>query len=619
MPTALTEPHSGQIKAIADRIRNASITATSAAGSGHPTSSLSCADLIATLFFRHFQFDIEHPDNPANDRFVLSKGHAVPALWAALAEAGAIPSGELTTLRDIDSDLEGHPTPRQDLIDVPTGSLGQGLSMGLGMALWSLARQVDNQVWVLLGDGECAEGSIWEAAMLADNYHVDGLCALVDVNALGQTGETMFGSDAAAYSQRFEAFGWSTSEIDGHDIEQISAAMDTARRSNGPHAIIARTHKGSGVDFLEDEEGRHGKALQGKEARNALAQVGFPPPVPHLAIRKPEAAAPAPLRQLIGELPTPDFSGRVATRTAFGAALAEVVDRDERVLVFDGDVGNSTGADTARERCPQRFIQSYIAEQNMAGMAHGSAAIGSIPCVSNFAAFLSRAADQFRMVGIGGHHMLVAGTHAGVVTGADGPSQMGLEDVALFRSISRATVLCPSDAVSCYHLLPSALLTQGLVYMRLARPDRPLLYDCNDRDFGPGRARVLRSHTHDCATIVASGVCVHEALAAAERLAAEGILVGVIDAYSIEPLDVACLSEAAEASGHLICVEDHYRAGGLGEAVAGQVLPEVKQCGFSTLTVHKLPRSGDGMALMAHNGIDVEGIYRTAKGVHAAR
>lgn len=597
-----------ELTGIADRIRRGSIESTSAAGSGHPTSSLSCADILSALFFHAMRYDVDDPGNPANDRFVLSKGHAAPALWAALAEAGVIVADELRTLRRIDSDLEGHPTRRCRFVDVPTGSLGQGLSMGLGMALWSRDLGIENRVWVLLGDGECAEGSVWEAAMLAEHYAVDRICAIVDVNGLGQTGETMPGHDCEVYRRRFTAFGWASTIIDGHDMAAIVAALDQARESKRPCAIIASTLKGKGVGFLENALGRHGKALDDEEEERALAEMGPPPPAGDGEIAPPPPAKPRTLSFPGGELPPPDFPSLIATRQAYGAALAAAMDGDERLIVLDAEVSNSTGAGTARKQHPQRFIECFIAEQNMVGMALGMAALGAIPCVSTFAAFLSRAADQLRTAGQSEHHLVVAGSHAGVSIGEDGPSQMGLEDVAIFRAIHGASVLCPADGVSCYHLLPAAIAAKGLVYLRLCRPDRPLIYRPSDRDFRIGGSRLLSVGTEDRIAVIACGICVHEALVAADRLGRDGIGVRVIDAYSLRPLDVEGIVAAATGIRHLITVEDHYRAGGLGEAMAAEVLPRLSTCGFTLLAVDDLPRSGEGRALMARHRIDADAI-----------
>lgn len=593
---------------MAQRIRIASMIATHQAGSGHPSSSMSCADLLAALFFHCMRYDIKDPDMPGNDRFILSKGHAAPALWAALAEAGAITHDALYSLRQIDSVIEGHPTPRSQFVDVPSGSLGQGLSMGLGMALWSRMQGIDNHVWVMLGDGECAEGAVWEAAMLSDHYECKRLTAIVDVNRLGQCGVTMHGHDCSVYQQRFEAFGWDSLIIDGHDMHSIVTALEHARHSDKPCAIIAQTIKGKGVSFLEDAEGRHGKVLDGAEYQAALAELGQPGPLPTVTMHKPQQYLQLNRRQFGDKLPDPCFTEDTATRHAYGTALATLLPYDDRLLVFDAEVSNSTGAEKARQANADRFIECFIAEQNMLGMALGAAAIGAIPCVSTFAAFLTRAADQLRMAGIAGHHLIVAGSHSGVSIGEDGPSQMGLEDMALMRSIPGSRVLCPSDAVSCYRLLATMINETGLCYLRTARPKLPLLYQLHDHEFSIGGSRLLRYSDDDAVTVLACGVCVHEALQAAERLADKDIQLRVIDAYSIKPLDVQNIAAAAADTGALITVEDHYAPGGLGECVAAEVLPHLTNCSFKQLAVHDLPRSGDSGALLARHAIDADAI-----------
>lgn len=616
--TVLDADHRQRLGAAAARLRRHSLTSTAAAGSGHPTSSLSCADLVAALFFGAMRYDVAHPDNPANDRFVLSKGHAAPVLWAALAEAGAFPVADLAGLRQIDSPLEGHPTPRCPWVDVATGSLGQGLSVGAGMAWFQRLRGIDSRVWVLLGDGELAEGSVWEAAAVAGHYGLDKLCAIVDVNRLGQTGETMLGHDIAAYAARFESFGWRSITIDGHDLEAVIEAYRKARATDDrPTAIIARTVKGKGVSFLEDENGRHGKALSGEELERALAEVGEPDRPRDLGPLPPEVATPPPLE-------TPHAGGEfaeveddavgianyhqpTATRDAYGAALRAALERDERLVVLDAEVSDSTRSGQAEDLAPRRFLECFIAEQNMIGMAMGCAALGAVPCCSTFASFLARAYDQLRMAAISKLHLVVAGSHAGVSIGEDGPSQMGLEDLAMFRALPGSTVLCPADAVACERLVEIAIDQPGVVYLRLARPATPIIHEAA-RDFQVGGSHVLRRSDGDAATVIACGVCVDAALRAADHLIDNGVGLRVIDAYSIKPLDRATIRAAAADTGRVVVVEDHYAEGGLGDAVAQAVagIP----CQLRHLAVRQIPRSGAKAELLERHGIGRKAIGR---------
>jgi len=601
--------------AIAQRIRINSITSTTSAGSGHATSSLSCADLLATLFFHSLRFDVQCPQACYNDRFVLSKGHATPAFWSVLTEAGAYGPEQLQHMRRFDSELEGHPTTRSPYVDAPTGSLGQGLSIALGMALTARHRGIDNRIWVLLGDGELAEGSNWEAANLASYYKTRHLIAVVDANRLGQTGVTMFGHDLNAYAQRFEAFGWRSRIIDGHDIASIVEAYDWAQEpeDDRPTVIIARTVKGKGVSFLEDADNRHGKPVSGEEYERALADLGAMPGPQELSVAEPERIEPSVWSVDQSPLPDPDYQGEEATRTAYGDALKQLLDQDDRILVFDSEVSNSTKSGVVAEQHVDRFIECFIAEQNMIGMAVGSTALGAVPFCSSFAAFLTRAADQIRMAGHAGCRLICAGSHAGVSIGEDGPSQMGLEDMALFRAMHGATVLCPADAVSAYRLVEAASREMGLVYLRLARPKTPVLYQPDDQNFRIGGSRVLRGGPGDVATIVACGVCVAEALSAAAQLATAGIPVRVVDAYSIQPLDVGGIASALVETPALICVEDHAPAGGLGEAVASQVLGRVAVQRYQHLAVAGEPRSGTSQELMVAHGIDTTAIVQAVK------
>jgi len=608
--------------AAATRIRRRCLEMTSAAGSGHATSSLSAADLVSALFFHALRYEVATPDDPRNDRFVLSKGHGAPLLYAAWAEAGAIPVEKLLTLRRFGSELEGHPTPRFPWADVATGALGQGLSVGLGMALagrldGGTDRRSDRRVWVLLGDGETAEGSVWEAAALAGHLGADNLTAIVDVNRLGQTGPTALGHDLGAYARRFAAFGWHPIEIDGHDMAQIVAAYDEAKAlESQPTAILARTLKGRGVSFLEDAEGWHGKAVDpGEDLERALGELEAPEDAPPLAVRPPVEREAV---ETIGggptlELPAPAYErgDAEATRTAFGTALAKLGELDPRVVVLDGDVQDSTRTFKFREAHPERFVEGYIAEQNMVGMAMGLQALGRIPVAASFACFLTRAFDFVRLAGISGAHLVLCGSHAGVSIGEDGPSQMGLEDLAMMRAIPGSLVLQPADAVSAERAVELAARHQGIAYIRTLRPKTPVLY-AGDETFEPGGCRVWHAGPEDRLAIAATGITVHEALAARERLAAEGLPVRVLDCYSIKPAPVEALRRAARETGRpLLVVEDHYAAGGLGEAVLSALADT--EARVEHMAVRDVPTSGPSGELLAAAGIDADSIAARAR------
>ena len=587
----------------AKRLRRLVLRMTTTAGSGHPTSCMSCAEIIATLFFHEMRWDPDHPAAHDVDRFVLSKGHAAPILWAALSEAGAIDEDPLS-LRQIDSTLEGHPTPNNPWVKVATGSLGQGLTVANGMALADRLDGLDARIYCLLGDGECSEGSVWEAAQFAALHALDQLVAIVDVNALGQTGETPYRHDTGVFARRFESFGWQVRVIDGHDPAAILEALDAARMA-GPMAIIARTEKGKGVSFLEGAHGWHGKALDKDELERALDELGEAgnalPVEPH---RRGEAR---PASVNLTGISVDDYTPgeMVATRQGFGNALRKLGENNPDIVVLDGDVGNSTYTRLFAERYPKRFFQGYIAEQNMVGAALGLAVNGKIPFTATFACFLTRAADFIRMAGHSRPpHLVICGSHAGVSIGEDGPSQMGLEDLALFRSVFDSTVLYPCDAVSAERLTELAAATPGIVYIRTTRPKTAVIYP-NDETFVVGGSKVLRRSAQDVATLVAAGITVREALLAHESLLRQGIASRVIDAYSVKPLDVAALTQAAQETGRLLVVEDHVAEGGLGEAVAGAVgyLAPVNRL---AITAH--PYSGSQAELLLRLGIDHQAI-----------
>jgi transketolase len=601
------------LSGIANQLRIDSIAATTAAGSGHPTSCCSAAELVSALFFGHMRFDPKNPHYFNNDRFILSKGHAAPLLYSAWAETGLFPSSELLKLRTLDNDLEGHPTPRLPFVDVATGSLGQGLSVGAGMALSARLDKLDFRTYVLLGDGECAEGSVWEAASLAGIYKLNNLVALVDVNRLGQSQATAFGHHTEVYRDRFAAFGWRATVVEGQNVEQILNALGTLGQGDQPLAIIAKTVKGAGVSFLADKEGWHGKALSKEEADRAIAElkpkaksgVGVP-------IAKP-TQLPAPSLQAATSFPSLNYKlgDKVATREAYGAALVRVGEVDSRVVAVDGDTKNSTYADKFAKKFPQRFIECFIAEQNMVGVAVGYATRGHVPFASTFGAFFTRAADQIRMAGISMANLKLAGSHVGISIGEDGGSQMGLEDLALMRAIAGSHVLYPSDAVSAEKLVEQAVLTKGIVYLRTSRPKTPVIYN-NDEKFPIGGAKILKQGPNDRVTVVAAGVTLFEALKAADTLARDGVGITVIDAYSVKPLGADVIRGAAQKTRSLVLtVEDHYPEGGLGDAVAGALSADGIR--VHKLAVFSLPRSGKPEELMARYGIDAAAIVGKVK------
>ena len=597
------------LRNVATRLRIDSLRSTSEAGTGHPTTCCSAADLLAALFFAEMRFDPKDPRNPESDRFVLSKGHAAPILYSAWAEAGAFDRADLLNLRRIDSDLEGHPTPRLPFVDVATGSLGQGVCAAVGCALNARRIRSDYRTYVLLGDGESAEGSVWEAADVAAIDGLDSLCGLTDVNALGQSRPTMWQHDMEALARRWRAFGWHTIVIDGHDFDAILDALAEARRTKGqPTMILAKTIKGKGVSFVEGKDGWHGKAFKkGEELDNALIElerqfVPAPPGV-NLTLQIPKPASRPRAVEVARPIAPPSYTlgEEIATREAYGVALAKLGEADPRVVALDADVKNSTFSDKFEKKFPERFYQNFIAEQVMVGAAMGLAARGAIPFPSTFACFLTRAADFIRMAAISNVGIKMAGSHAGVSIGEDGPSQMALEDLAMCRAEPNIAVLYPCDAVSAERLVALAAYHPGAVYIRTSRPKTPVIYG-NDEPFAVGGLKVLRQSAADAVTIVAAGVTVFEALKAHDELKAAGTPVRVIDLYSLQPIDGAGLIAAGRATGgRFITVEDHYAAGGIGDAVAEAVAP----AGYAVtrLAVREIPRSGKPDELLDRYGI----------------
>ena len=603
------------LKDKATRLRIHSLRSTAEAGSGHPTSCLSAADIVSALFFCEMRYDPGNPRHAHNDRFILSKGHAAPVLYAAWAEAGILPVDELLSLRRLNSDLEGHPTPRLKWVDVATGSLGQGLSAGVGIALNAKRlEKSDYRTYVLMGDGETAEGGVWEAAALASYYHLDNLVAIVDVNRLGQSQATMHGDNVEIYANKFSAFGWHPIVIDGHDMGAILDAFDQARTvKNSPVAIIAHTKKGKGVSFLEDKDGWHGKPVKkGEELEKALAELPLKGSPAKLQIGVPSGASQSPpvVKHSLGA-PEYKLGDLIATREAYGAALVKLGKANPSVVAIDGDTKNSTFADRFMNAFPDRYFEGFIAEQNIVGVAVGLSKCGKIPFASTFGAFFGRAMDQLRMAAISTANIKCVGSHCGVSIGEDGPSQMALEDLAIFRALPQAVVFYPCDAVSTEKLVALAADYQGIVYIRTSRPKTPVLY-ANEEPFHIGGSKTVRSGARDRLTVVAAGVTVSEALKAAEKLANEGITIRVLDAYSVKPMDSKGLLEAAVQSNRtLLVVEDHYFDGGLGDAVLNAVANhDVK---VHKLAVQEIPRSGQPEELLDRYGISAACIVKKVK------
>ncbi|GAA2214552.1 transketolase [Nonomuraea monospora] len=591
------------------QLRVDSVRAAAEAGSGHPTSSMSAADLMAVLFACHLHYDFDNPGNPANDHLIFSKGHASPLLYSLYKAAGVISDEELLSFRRRGSRLEGHPTPRLPWVDVATGSLGQGLPVGVGVAMAGRLERLPYRVWVLCGDSELAEGSIWEAAEHAGSEGLANLTAIVDVNRLGQRGPTRHGWDTGAYARRFGAFGWHTIEIDGHDPGQIDFALSDARNTRRrPTVILAKTRKGEGVLEVENREGAHGKAL--KDPGKAVQELGGPRSV-RVEVHRPEVDA-APFRFSGNGMKLPSYpvGERVATRTAYGAALAALGAARGDVVALDGEVADSTKTETFGKEHPERFFEMYIAEQQLVAAAVGMQVRGWKPYAATFAAFLTRAHDFIRMAGVSRADIRLVGSHAGVAIGEDGPSQMGLEDLAMMRTVHGSTVLYPCDANQTAALIAEMADLEGVSYLRTTRGDTPVIYQPGER-FTVGGSRVLQHTPGDRATIVAAGVTVHEALAAADDLQAEGVPVGVIDLYSIKPVDTAVLVEAATTTGNLITVEDHRVEGGLGDAVMDAVSelgPRVVK-----LAVTDLPGSATPQEQLADARIDRHAIIDAVK------
>ncbi|MGB0757278.1 MAG: transketolase [Patescibacteria group bacterium] len=590
------------------RIRSQIISATTAAGSGHPTSSLSATDLITVLMFDGFyRFDLENPDYHNNDRLIFSKGHAAPLLYAAYAAAGKVTNEELHNLRSFKSPLEGHPTLEFPYTEVATGSLGQGLSVGVGMAL--NAKYLDKlpyNTFVLLGDSELSEGSNWEAMALASQYNLSNLIGILDVNRLGQRGETMHGHNVKVYKDKCEAFGWKVIVIDGHSMKDIQKAYKKALSSDRPTMIVAKTLKGKGVSFIENTDNWHGKALSEEESKKALSEFGDVDLTVTGTVASPERRDPSALKSpdTIPSIAWSDIE-TMATRKAYGHALQEVLQQQTNVVVLDAETSNSTFAAMGRDVADDRFFEMYIAEQNMAGVALGLSRRGKVAFTSTFAAFWSRAHDQIRMSQYSGGNVKFVGSHAGISIGADGSSQMALEDLSLFRSIHDSVVLYPSDAISTRALVHAAYKHTGNVFIRTTRAATKLNYD-TDTEFTIGGSGTLKKSDDDNVTLIGAGITVHECMKAYDILKKKGISARVIDMYSVKPLDIETLISAAADTDRVVVVEDHYPEGGLGEAVTHALAEH--ETPVSTLSVQKLPRSGSTEELLKYAEIDAEAI-----------
>ncbi|XP_051834844.1 transketolase [Antechinus flavipes] len=603
------------LKDAANRLRILSIQATTAAGSGHPTSCCSAAEIMAVLFFHTMKYKPQDPRDASNDRFVLSKGHAAPILYAVWAEAGFLPEAELLNLRKISSILDGHPVPKQAFTDVATGSLGQGLGAACGMAYTGkYFDKASYRVYCLLGDGELSEGSVWEAMAFAGFYKLDNLVAILDINRLGQSDPAPLQHQMDVYQKRCESFGWNAVVVDGHSVEELCKAFDQGKHK--PLAVIAKTYKGRGISGVEDKELWHGKPLPKNMAEQAIEEI-------HSQIQSkkkilatlPKEDAPAVNITNI-RMPSPPnykLGDKLATRKAYGMALAKLGQASDRVIALDGDTKNSTFSELFKKEHPNRFIECYIAEQNMVSIAVGCATRDrTVPFCSTFAAFFTRAFDQIRMAAISESNINLCGSHCGVSIGEDGPSQMALEDLAMFRSIPNGTVFYPSDAVSTEKAVELAANTKGICFIRTSRPENAIIYN-NNENFQIGQAKVVLKSKDNQVTVIGAGVTLHEALAAAEQLKKEKINIRVLDPFTIKPLDKKLILESARAThGRILTVEDHYYEGGIGEAVASAVVGEPGVT-LTRLAVASVPRSGKPAELLKMFGIDKDAIVQAVK------
>jgi len=623
--TTSSRPIAGldEVRELAQQLRVDSIRCSTEAGSGHPTSSMSAADLLAVLAARHLRYDWEHPEEPANDHLIFSKGHASPLLYAVYKAVGAISDEELMTgYRRFGSRLEGHPTPELPWVDVATGSLGQGLPDGVGIALaGKYLDELPFRVWVLCGDSEMAEGSMWEALDKASYYHLSNLVAIVDVNRLGQRGPTELSWDLDAYERRVRAFGARPLQVNGHDIAAIDAALADAGSGSGdgPTVVLARTRKGRGFSEVEDREDWHGKPLPAELAARAIVELGgerhltVSGPAPELSGRPPRPDRGA----AEVELPRYALGASVATRKAYGETLAALGARRD-VVAMDGEVSNSTYAELFAKAHPERYFEMFISEQQLVAAAVGFGVRGYVPFASTFAAFFTRAYDFLRMAAISRANIRLAGSHAGVEIGADGPSQMALEDLAMLRAVHGSTVLCPSDATSTAALVQAIADRDGVIYVRTTRGAYPVLYEASEK-FAIGGSKVLRSTTRDQVTLIGAGLTLHECLAAADTLERDGIAARVIDLYSIKPLDVQTLIAAARDTGRFVLVEDHHPEGGLASAVLeGLAETGTIELSVASLAVREMPGSGTTRELLSAARIAAPQIADAARSLLAA-
>lgn len=611
---------------LAGQLRIDSIRCTTAAGSGHPTSAMSAADLMAVLMTSHLRYDFSQPHLPNNDSLIFSKGHACPLLYSMYKAAGAISDAELLTLRKLGSRLEGHPTPDIPWIEAATGSLGQGLAVGSGDAM--NAKKLDQlpyRIWTLLGDSEMAEGSVWEAFGIAGEYSLNNMIAIIDVNRLGQRGPTMLEWNTGAYAARARAFGWHAIELNGHNLDEIRAAFDEAEESDKPTCLVARTEKGHGASLTANQDGWHGKAMNEEQAAGAIAEIRAASGLGDnetisIQVQQPKDVQ-VDREKGSGKLELPQYKvgEKVAARKAYGDALKAIGDADASVVALDAEVSNSTYSDIFKKAHPERFFEMFIAEQLMVSAAVGFQNRRKKPYCSTFAAFFSRAFDQIRMAAVSQADIKLAGSHAGVSIGEDGPSQMALEDIAMMRAVYGSTVLYPSDATSTAALVAELKDKKGISFLRTTREATPVLYE-SGTDFPIGGSKTLRESGDDTATLIGAGITLHEALKAADTLKESGVSVRVIDLYSVKPIDGDAIAKAARETRHLVVVEDHWREGGLGDAVlaslaqshAGNKL-DGDAARFTHLCVEKMPRSGKPMELLADNNIDAASIVKAVQ------
>ena len=600
-----------ELQDIANLLRRDVLEITSEAGSGHPSSCMSCAEIISTLFFNEMSFDINDPDNPDNDEFVLSKGHAAPILYSVLYRAKCI-NNNIKSLRKLTSPLEGHPIPSSLIpwIKFASGSLGQGLSIGVGISLASKMKGRKCKTYVLLGDSETAEGSVYEALQLASHYKLNNLVAIIDVNRLGQTKETMLGHDLKAYSSRFESFGWETASINGHNVQQILSAFEKAKKSQKPFIILAKTIKGKGLNFIEDKNGWHGKALNENELKKALKLI------PEREMSKIQIKSP--IKTIIKEekklnLASTKYNIKedTATRQAYGNALANLTKSDQKIIAIDAEVSNSTHSEEVKKKTPKQFIEAYIAEQNMIGMSLGLSKKGFNVFASTFAAFLTRAHDQLRMAAVSNPNLTICGSHSGVSIGEDGVSQMGLEDIAMFRSLPKSIILYPSDAISTEKLVYLAANTKGLKYIRTTRSKTPIIYQPTET-FSLGEFKILRQSPNDKAVIMGAGITLHESLKAHDQLKNKNIQTSVIDLFCIKPLETRKLISFIKQHGNkLIITEDHYKEGGIGEMLISALADAEIQ--IKHLSINQIPHSGKIEELLDKYKINAKSIVEAVK------